>query len=100
MADLWDAELDITTRSRHELRAMPITLRHTVRAAFAGGGADRRSELRLDQLLKSDREDVTQRRRQAGIGAGKSRGKIGQGKLVGGHRASFSLAWSLSRIAR
>ena len=60
LAQLRDAELEITGCGRHELRAMPVALRHTVRGPFARGGADRRGQLRFDQLLECDSDDVAQ----------------------------------------
>jgi putative intracellular protease/amidase len=77
LAELGDSDLDITARCRDQLRAMPVALRHTLAGAFAWCGADRRGEFRFDQLLQRHSQDVAQRRRETGIGAEQTRGKVG-----------------------
>ena len=77
LAELGDPDLDITARCRDQLRAMPVALRHTLAGAFAWCGADRRGEFRFDQLLQRHSQDVAQRRRETGIGAEQTRGKVG-----------------------
>src|SRR4051794_38130047 len=53
------------------------TQRQPVRGVLARRSTDHRGQLGFDQLLQGGQQDVTQPPRQAGVGAGKTRGKIG-----------------------